>query len=313
MAELLVATKTIEAINTAIWKDQGARFRGFLKEHIMDVDDAFDSDEGDRFRSHMGISTSGDECARKLWYNWRWAEPSRFNGQMIRLFNRGHLEEARFVAMLRTIDVTVYQADGQGKQFRVSLAGGHYGSAIDGVGVGLPEMPTEPCLLEFKTHNEKSFRKLAGEKNSSGGWAKPPQGVLKSKPEHYAQMQQYMEFFNLRWALYMAVNKNTDEIWAEYIEFKPPVAQYWRERSIKIIFQKTPPPRISNDSQYWKCEYCDKRDICHMDGKPDINCRTCANSEPTVDGKWYCRQYGIILTKEQQLSGCAEWAKHHGL
>ncbi|ABP63614.1 Cas4-domain exonuclease [Burkholderia phage BcepGomr] len=308
---LYIAHQTTQAINDAIKADQGAKFRGFLKEHIMDIDDAFDSEEKDDFREHMGVSTSGEECARKLWYSWRWTKPVKHEGQLLRLFNRGHLEEARFVAMLRTIGCTVYQADSNGKQFRVSHFGGHYGSAIDSVTVGVPENPTMPFLTEMKTHNEKSFRKLAGETDSKGNVVKAPQGVLKTKPEHYAQMQQYAEYFKLEWCLYMAVNKNTDEIYCEFVQFKPQVAQYWRERSGKIIFAKSAPPRLAQDPTYWKCVYCPYIDQCHFDEGPVMNCRTCANSMPTEDGKWYCKEKGIILNKADQLAGCEDWAKHH--
>ena len=38
---------------------------------------------------------------------------------MLRLFNRGHIEEARFIAMLLTIGMPVYQQDAEGKQFRI--------------------------------------------------------------------------------------------------------------------------------------------------------------------------------------------------
>ena len=48
------------------------------------------------------------------------------------------------------------------------------------MGLGIPEAPKTWHVLEFKTHNSKSFAKLEKE------------GVQKSNPMHYAQMQVYM-------------------------------------------------------------------------------------------------------------------------
>lgn len=291
--QIYLATKTLQAIEQAISADQGASFRGFLGEAIKDVGDAYDT-KPPGFRSHFGVSTSGEECARKLWYNWRWLALPTFSGRMMRLFNRGHLEEARFVAMLRSIGVQLYQADEQGKQYRVSLLGGHYGSAIDGVAVGIPDLPTPetPCLAEFKTHNEKSFKKLQS------------QGLLKSKPKHYAQMIQYMEYYNLDYGLYLAVNKNDDDLYAEIILRDPAMAAHYADRSAKIIFATSPPPRYGSPDTF-ECRYCDHKMYCHYgEGVPVKSCRTCRYGEPQPDGTWVCMQTGEVLDKAAQEAAC---------
>lgn len=307
-----VATQTMETIDAAIYKDQGQKFRGFLREHILDVDDAYDSSHHDRFRSHMGVSSSGRECARELWYSWRWAAPIAIGGRVLRLFNRGHLEEARFVAMLRLIGCNVWQAEEEGKQFRVSMFGGHYGSAIDGVVQGIPEMPDVPLLAEFKTHNEKSFNKLSGI-NSKGEQKDPPEGVKKSKIEHYVQMVQYMKYFELDFGLYGAVHKDSDRLYFEIIPRDDECADHFIDRSKRIILTQDAPPKISDNANFWKCNYCDKKRVCHFDETPDFNCRTCEASQARLDGTWYCRTHEIILDKERQLSGCPDWQKHHDL
>lgn len=313
MTELWLAEQTKEAIDSAIFRDQGRKFRGFLKEHIMDVDDAYDSSEHDRFRSHMGVSLSGRECARELFYKWRWTRPAKFSGRMLRLFNRGHLEEARFVAMFRTIDCQVWQEESKGKQFRISMYGGHYGSAIDGVLLGIPEMPTVPILAEMKTHNLKSFKKLAGEKDREGNVVTPPEGVKKAKIEHYVQMQQYMGYYKLTHGLYCAVCKDTDELYFEIVAYDPECDTFFKERSYKIIFAKEAPPKLSNNESFWKCKFCDERRLCHFGDAPDMNCRTCAAAQPREDGTWYCSTHNAILDKGRQLSGCQDWQLHPGL
>lgn len=311
---IILATKTSQAIAESMYADQGRAFKHFLRKHILDVDDAFDDGVHDKFRSHMGISQSGRECAREIWYSWRWATHVRFSGQQLRLFNRGHLEEARFTAMLRSIGIQIFQADENGKQFRISYFGGHYGSAIDGVGVGIPDFESDkPVLTEFKTHKEKSFRKLIGEVDKEGNVIKPPEGVKKSKVEHYVQMQQYMEYYKLEFALYGAVNKDTDEVYWEIVPFDPECAKYFRERSQRIIFAKEAPPKLSHNPSFWKCKYCDQKRVCHFDAAPEFNCRTCFAAQPHDDGTWWCSTHNAILDKERQLSGCPEYQMHPSL
>jgi hypothetical protein len=310
-AELIIAEKTKMAVESAIFADQGRTYRKYLREVILDVDDAFDSTLHDRFRSHMGISTSGQECARMLWYKWRWSTFTKVSAKMLRLFNRGHLEEARFAAMLLGAGFELWREEAPGKQFRVNYLGGHYGSAIDGVIRGIPEMPNENLLAEMKTHNNKSFRKLAGEYDKEGNCVTPPQGVAIAKPEHFVQMQQYMGYYKLKWGLYCAVNKDTDELYFEIVAYVPKVDEGYRERSYRIIFAKEAPPKLSTNASFWKCKYCDERRVCHYNDPPDFNCRTCAAAYPTEDGNWRCATHGhAIIDKERQLTGCPDWAQH---
>jgi len=311
MPELIIAEQTKALIDQKIEEDQGRAFKGFLRQVILDVDDAFDSTLHDRFRSHMGVSTSGRECARELWYKWRWATPVKIGGRLLRLFNRGHLEEARFAACLMVIGCELWRMEAPGKQFRVSYWGGHYGSAIDGVVKGIPEMPDEHMLTEMKTHNNKNFVKLAGEKDSQGNWVKFPEGVKKTKIEHWVQMQQYMKYYRLRYALYCAVNKDNDELYFEIVALDETAAEGWRERSRRIIFATEAPDRISTNASFWRCKYCDERRVCHFGTAPDFNCRTCAASYPKDDGNWYCSTHGhAIIDKERQLTGCPDWQQH---
>jgi hypothetical protein len=312
----VVATKTLAAFEAAVAYDQGNAFRMWLERVLPTMSDAY-KQEHDLFRSHLGASIAGNSCERAIWYSFRWATPRQFSGQMIRLFNRGHLEEARFIALLLTIGCTVYQQDANGKQFRVSDAGGHWSGSSDGVFVGCPDLPDNtPALSEFKTHNDKSFEAVR------------TQGVQLSKPTHYLQMQQYMRKMGLDFGVYFAVNKDTDEIYAEVIALNIVAADNCLSRAIAIIPMHTPPKRIKEDASWYECKMCDHRPVCHMSAPPHSNCRTCQFSEPRPDGTWYCnnkeRQMKMIFgpeegvandgenffpTKARQQVGCSMWTK----
>jgi hypothetical protein len=320
MMAVVLASKTLAAFESAVARDQGAAFRVWLGKVIPHIGDAYrGEDEG--FRSHMGASIIGGECGRAIWYSFRWATRPRFTGQMLRLFNRGHLEEARFIALLLTIGVQVYQQDADGKQFRISSYGGHFGGSGDGVGVGIPDLPPgTAALTEFKTHNDASFKVLKKD------------GVRDAKLEHFVQMQTYMRKMGLRFALYLAVNKNTDEIYGEIVTLDETVADQFIQRAHKIIPLQVAPDKISKSPGWRACARCDHRPVCHLGIPPERNCRTCKHSVPHEDGKWWCenndRRMTMIfgpkdgvsiagetfeLGKARQLAGCAHYEKNESM
>lgn len=300
-----LATKTIDAIDEAIRKDQGAMFRKHLGNVIGHIGDAYNPDNFP-FRSHLGASVIGDECARKLWYGFRWVKKPVFDGRMIRLFNRGHLEEARFIAMLLTIGAKIYQQTNDGKQFRISAANGHFGGSSDGIIIGIPDLePNIPALGEFKTSGEKAFVKLKKE------------GLFFAKQEHYIQMQTYMRKLGVNVGLYMAVNKNTDELHGEIVHLDEVTSDRFIDRGEKIVFSTKAPQKISKTPSWYKCRFCEYQLNCHSGAEPEKNCRTCQYSEPTPAGTWVCNHLKNIsppiLTKEAMLQGCKDWLKHKDL
>jgi hypothetical protein len=296
-----LATKTLSAIEEAIQSDQGASYRGWLGKVIGCMDDAYRTDEFP-FRSHLGASGVGGECGRKIWYGFRWATLQKHDGRLLRLFNRGHLEEARFIAMLLTIGVQVYQQDENGKQYRISGAGGHFGGSGDGVAIGIPDLdPNTPALAEFKTSAEKPFLKVKKE------------GVRSAKFEHYVQMQVYMRKMGLAVALYMVVNKNNDELYAEIVPLNSAVADEFISRGENLVWAEVPPTRLSDSPSWFECKWCwDYMGVCHLGHQPHQNCRTCTNSKPLKDGKWYCNvnaEAPKILSQEDQFKGCEEYKR----
>jgi len=282
---------------------------------IPHIGDAYRTDE-DGHRSHLGASMIGQECARAIWYNWRWVTKSKFGGRILRLFNRGHLEEARFIALFLMIGCRVFQQDEHGNQFRISHAEGHYGGSGDGVILDLPELPAGTAALgEFKTHSETSFVELAGKLPDWRKHQEDPQlypftgkGVRDAKFEHYVQMQQYMRKMGLPIAIYVAVNKNTDDIYMELVYLDTAIADQFLDRGENLVWLPDAPKRISETPGFWKCRFCDHKPVCHMGAPADRNCRTCPHSYPAKTKEWRCRLRGdMVLSKELQLTGCDQY------
>lgn len=321
MGALMHALLTMRKIDAMIEADQGASFRGWEGKVLPHIGDAYRDDPEDGHRPHLGASILGGECPRAIYYSHRWATKAKFEGRVLRLFNRGHLEEGRIIAMLLMIGCEVWQQDANGKQFRISWADGHCGGSGDGVARGIPDLaPDMPFVNEYKTHGEKSFIELAGKlpewrKYVAGEGPFTGMGVKAAKPEHYTQMQLYMRKMGLTVALYVAVCKNTDDLYMEIIYLNPEYADQYLDRGEMLVWRETAPKKINTSAGFFKCRFCDHRPVCHLNGPTDINCRTCQFSTPDrgTDGTWSCNKHKMPLSKEKQLVGCPDWYEDDGL
>jgi hypothetical protein len=214
---------------------------------------------------------------------------------MLRLFDRGQREEAAFVEELRGAGVEVIEVDpSTGRQFSFKAAGGHFGGSLDGVASGIPDAPQTWHVLEFKTHSAKSFAELT------------KKGVKASKPLHYAQMQAYMHMGSLTRALYLAVNKDTDELYGERIRYEPEFAKALIEKAERVVFASDPLPGVSTDPAWYECKFCPAAKVCHGQQMPEVSCRSCLHSTPEKDGTWSCTKHKLSVCHDVQLEACPD-------
>ncbi len=262
-----------------------------------------EKDKDDWRREHLGASLIGHACNRYLWYQFRWASDPKIKGRMLRLFERGQREEDWIVEELRATGMRVEVSDRDGlpntdgsyPQWRFEEFGGHFGGSIDGAILGVPEAKVTWHLLEVKTSNDKRFKTL--EKD----------GVKKSNPQHFAQMQIYMHALTLTRALYVCVSKNDDYIYTERIKYDEPEAYSILAKAKRIIDSDDPLTRISEDPAWFKCKWCDHQPHCQLGEveKLDRNCRTCLSSAVSTEhGTWSCTLHKIILDGDAQRKGC---------
>ncbi len=255
----------------------------------------------DEDRLYLGMSQFGTECDRALWYGWRKVhDPESLDGRRIRLFETGHLEEGRLIGDLRAAGMVVADADPRtGRQFGVWSLGGHLRGHLDGMVEGVPDAPRTTHVLECKTHNDRSFKALLKD------------GVAQSKPGHASQMQFYMHFTGLPRALYVAVNKNDDQLYAERVRYDATAALQLVARAERIIQADQPPAKLHEDpaaKAAFACGWCPARAVCHDGAWARTNCRTCLHATPVVDegasGRWHCARHDRTLTPDEQRRGC---------
>lgn len=311
-------------------------------------------------RHHLGASIIGRECYRELWYSFRWATNACLEGRVLRLFDRGHEEESRFVDWLEMVGAKVQRFDPRSvyqlwyhpesdaylvyepgayvgdntaamcvdvsndplhlaaaikrgyeipepRQFGFKGINGHFAGSMDGIASQVPYQVEhlgcsfyDQILVEFKTHGEKSFVDLVAKDS-----------VQKAKLEHYIQMIIYMDEYKLPGGLYGAVNKNTDELYWEFVLPNPRLAEEVRQKALVVIHSYQPPPRISNSPSWYICKFCTHRPTCHFGAPLAKSCRTCVASLPIENGRWFCQHFNRTIPENFEEVGCDYWKMIH--
>ena len=116
--------------------------------------------------------------------------------------------------------------------------------SCDGIAHGFSEYPDEQILLEFKTSNTKSFKALR------------EKGIKEEKYQHYVQINLYLLWSGLKRALYIVTCKETDELYAEWVEFDADVANAELAKAKEILLSQKLPAR---------CETAKAKRVCHVD------------------------------------------------
>lgn len=247
-------------------------------------------------RPHLGASLLGHPCDRWLWLSFRWAVVEKFSPRILRLFSRGHKEEEVLVRLMRKAGIDIRNTTSG--QSRVNF-GNHVSGSADGIIYGGISDLEENALVEFKTHSDKSFHDL--QKN----------GVEKSKPAHFIQMNLYMHGLNLKIALYISVNKNDDSIYTERVRYDEDVATKYIKRGHRITSSERLPEPLSVDPTWWQCKWCAAYDFCHVgSGATEDNCRNCAHSTPESDSTWRCDRHNDTIPTNHQHDGCKSHVIH---
>lgn len=252
-----------EAIDAAVAADPAAwrRAQAAWLERCTDW-----KEEANRERTHLGASVIGKECPRAIALSYRKASPdAAVNGRMVRLFNRGHMEEARLAACLQVAGFSLKLISKDGGQ--ISYKTGDLQGSVDGV-IKLEDASL--AVLEFKTMNRKAWDKL----NKDG----------QIKPEHIAQVQCGMHGLGLKKALYLASCKDTDAIQVYLVEYSGEPVEYLN-LATDITHGLIPPKLVDTD---FRCKFCDHKGFCHGGQDPIASCRTCVHAVFSGNGVVTC-------------------------
>jgi hypothetical protein len=249
-----------------------AKYAPFAEAFQAHIDEAMETHNQEQpQRTYLGGSRLGEECARKLGYEFRHTpkdEGRNFKGKTLRIFDMGHDGETRMASYLRLAGFKLLTEAANGKQFGFYVANdpetglpriaGH----LDGVIIDGPRdiVPAYPALWENKALNNKGHNELM------------KQGLKKTKPVYYAQMQTYMAHLDLAAnpGLFTSLNRETGELYAELVPFDPAAAQEAIDRGVRVITaqQADDLPRIAGSADDFRCKFCDYQDRCWERNKP---------------------------------------------
>ena len=249
-------------------------------------------------RGYWGLSSAGEECARKSWYSFRWAWPSNFDATTLKRFADGHRTEALIVSRLKMAPgVVVEEVDPTtGQQFEFIDIDGHAKGHSDGRIRGLYQAPKTPHVLEIKCVNDKKQAELVklvetvGEKNALRAWDMTyyVQHILYMYYEKYTRG--YLVAASPGGRSWVSVRTNSDDV----------EAQRQLIRARVIIYSDTPPAPAYKNAEFYKCRWCQYKDLCWGKELPKRNCRTCMFSRPVDNGQWQCTKFDQEIPLEQQ-------------
>lgn len=215
-------------------------------------------------REYLGVSQIGEECLRKLQYQYKYKKPN-FDARTLRVLNMGNNLEDLIANWMRLAGFDLVTRDENGCQFGFKAMDGKIQGHIDGI------IKKWPADLEIKNFRVQGSSLLWECKSmNSQNWNEfRKHGVLTSHFVYYVQVQLYMAYMDLESCLLTALNKNTGELHHEIVEFDKEVAQIYSDRGIQIIKSTEHEEvlgRISNNRNFVTCKMCNYQKQCLEDG-----------------------------------------------
>lgn len=181
----------------------------------------------ERSRTYVSSSGLGRACLRQIQYDYL-AVPKdqgqEFAPRTLRIFEAGHRGEDMVACWLRLagFDLRTEQADG--RQFGFAALGGRFKGHIDGCLVSGPVDMAYPALWETKALGASSWKDTV------------KKGIAVSKPVYAAQIALYQAYLDLpNPALFTALNRDTQEIYAELLPFDAALAQKMSDRAVEVV------------------------------------------------------------------------------
>ena len=246
-----------------------------MSEVIHDIIEAASREDENEKRKYLGMSSIGDKCSRRLWYQFRGFTPSRSDGQTKMIFDLGNRIEDAIIKWLMSAGYLVNERQ---KEFG-ALNGffcGHWDGCISGLSLGLT-----PKVLEIKSANSKRFTAIK------------EQGIAEITPSYYKQVQCYMGYSGLDETYFIVMNKNNCELYDEIIKFDRDMFIKLEEKAKSIIDVNIEPTKEENE----ECEYCQYRMLCNSESGYVQTTKTCGTCHycSTSYGGFYCKNRSCTI------------------
>lgn len=219
------------------------------------IDGAYEAENAAKEkRDYLGASAIGEECLRKIQYQFRDPSP-HFDGRILRIFERGHVGEEQAINWLKKAGFELKTHDEHGRQIGFVSGNGKYKGHIDGTILHSPIASIKtPCLWECKVLGAKGWNNVQSN------------GLQQAYPTYYAQIGQYQAYKNLTDpAMFFAVNADTMKIYVEMVKFDAKNAQKTTDKAVRILEAEQSGeqlPRAYPSSDFFKCKWCSYSKEC---------------------------------------------------
>lgn len=232
------------------------------------------SGKGEVAYKRIGAAYAGIECLRQLACKYHRIKEDPFDSKYIteaqlkRHADYGFDTENHIIEWLRIAGFEVLDRDKDGKQYGYKSAFDgnqyHFAGELDGIIVKspIPEIP-DNTNLECKKATREKFEKF--QKN----------GVEKTSPEYFAQMQLGMAYTDRKNCLFVMVCLDSMEVYYELVPFNLEKAQALNDKCVKVIQSKDPDemPKLGYNADDFRCMFCPYRKSCWgiVDVKEKVN------------------------------------------
>lgn len=208
---------------------------------------------GDQARGYLGASLIGDECLRKIQFEWMVATAT-FPARVRSIFARGHFFEAESRQLLIDAGFAFAPPEVLGFVAVDGLIAGH----ADGIVINAPAVPglylATPALWEHKGLNAKNYRAVERD------------GLAKVFPRYAAQVALYQNFLGVHNpALVTVTNADTCERLYFTVPFDARRAQEASDRAVQVIEATRVGellPRLDPACEDFRCKMCSHRERC---------------------------------------------------
>jgi hypothetical protein len=206
----------------------------------------------DQVRGYLGASLIGDDCSRKIQFEWM--TEATFSARLRSIFARGHYFE--FESKQQLTDAGFVFAPAEALSFTAvdGLMAGHADGIILRAPAGVRLDLDIPALWEHKCLNAKNFRAVERD------------GLAKVFPRYAAQVALYQNFLNiLNPALVTAVNADTCERLHFTVEFNARRTQEASDRAVQVIEATRAGellPPLDPRREDFRCRMCSHLERC---------------------------------------------------
>ena len=208
----------------------------------------------DQPRGYLGASLIGDECLRKIQFEWMVAT-TNFPARVRSIFARGHFFEGESRQLLINAGFAFAPPEVLGFIAVDGLIAGH----ADGIIIKAPAVPglylATPALWEHKALNAKNYRAVERD------------GLAKVFPRYAAQVALYQNFLKVvaNPALVTITNADTCERLYFTVLFDARRAQEASDRAVQVIEATRVGellPRLDQSLEDFRCKMCSRRERC---------------------------------------------------